>query len=61
MANAFLDGFNEESTFWDGFNEKAMNNEWCGGCVHYKNDDDGTCYDCARCSLDYYETEENEE
>lgn len=60
MANAFLDGFDEESAFWNGFNEKSMNNEWCGGCIHYR-EDDGTCYDCARNSLDYYETEEGEE
>lgn len=45
------------NTLWDGFNEKAMNFEWCEGCIH-DNNEDGTCYDCARCSLDFYETEE---
>ena len=45
---------------WDGFNEKAMNCEWCDGCI-YSEEDDGMCYDCARCSFDYYETEKDRE
>ena len=45
---------------WDGFNEKAMNCEWCDGCIH-NDEDDGMCSDCARCAFDYYETDKDRE